>query len=94
MGLLLDSSVVVFAERQELAVSVLPDRQQEQHNVTEGVLSAVGNVCSSWRGLAHEATWGWKCQSRHGREELVWERFLFIVEGRSTRVFPAGWRSD
>lgn len=31
MGLVLDSSVLVFAERQELSVSVLLNRLQKQH---------------------------------------------------------------
>lgn len=44
MGLLLDSSVLVFAERQELPVSVLLDRLQKQHGVTEIVLSAISVV--------------------------------------------------
>ena len=33
MGLVLDSSVIVFAERQELPVSSLLDRLQKQHSV-------------------------------------------------------------
>lgn len=44
MGLVLDSSVLVFAERQELPVSVLLDRLQKQHGVTEIVLSAISVV--------------------------------------------------
>lgn len=44
MGLVLDSSVLVFAERQELPVSALLDQLQKRHNVTEIVLSAVSVV--------------------------------------------------
>jgi tRNA(fMet)-specific endonuclease VapC len=44
MGLVLDSSVLVFAERQDLPVSVLLDRLQRQHSVTEIVLSAISVV--------------------------------------------------
>lgn len=44
MGLVLDSSVLVLAERQELPVSVLLDRLQKQHGVTEVVLSAISVV--------------------------------------------------
>jgi len=44
MGVVLDSSVLVFAERQDLSVSVLLDRLQEQHSVTEIVLSAISVV--------------------------------------------------
>lgn len=44
MGLVLDSSVIVFAERQELPVSMLLDRLQKQRAVTEIVLSAISVV--------------------------------------------------
>ena len=44
MGLVLDSSVLVFAERQDLSLSVLLDRLQKQHSVTEIVLSAISVV--------------------------------------------------
>ena len=44
MGLVLDSSVLVFAERQDLSVSMLLDRLQRQHGVTEIVLSAISVV--------------------------------------------------
>ena len=44
MGLVLDSSVLVDAERQQLPVSVLLDKIQKQHNVTEIVLSAISVV--------------------------------------------------
>ncbi|MFN0166022.1 MAG: hypothetical protein ACKV22_06290 [Bryobacteraceae bacterium] len=35
MGLVLDSSVLVAAERQQMPVSTLLDRLQKQHGVTE-----------------------------------------------------------
>lgn len=41
MGLVLDSSVLVTAERQQLPVSALLEMLQKRHNVTEIVLSAV-----------------------------------------------------
>jgi tRNA(fMet)-specific endonuclease VapC len=41
MGLVLDSSVLVFTERQELPASLLLDKLQEQHGVTDIVMSAV-----------------------------------------------------
>ncbi len=41
MGLVLDSSVLVAAERQELPVSALLARLQKHHNITEIVLSAI-----------------------------------------------------
>lgn len=44
MGLVLDSSVLVFAERQELPVSALLDGLQQRHNVHEIVLSAISVV--------------------------------------------------
>lgn len=44
MGLVLDSSVLVFAERRELPVSTLLDLLQKQHSVTEIILSAVSVV--------------------------------------------------
>lgn len=44
MGLVLDSCVLVAAERQALPVSALLDRLQQQHNVTEIVLSAISVV--------------------------------------------------
>lgn len=44
MGLVLDSTVLVFAERQELPLSVLLDRIHKQHGVTEIVLSAISVV--------------------------------------------------
>lgn len=44
MGLVLDSSVLVAAERQQLPVSTLLDRLQKQHNVTVIVLSAISVV--------------------------------------------------
>lgn len=44
MGLVLDSSVLVAAERQELPVSTLLDILQNQHGETEIVLSAISVV--------------------------------------------------
>lgn len=44
MGLLLDSSVLVAAERQAVAVSTLLGRLQQQHDMAEIVLSAVSVV--------------------------------------------------
>lgn len=44
MGLVLDSSVLVATERQEVPVSLLLDRLQKQHGVTEIVLSAISIV--------------------------------------------------
>ena len=44
MGLVLDSSVLVLAERQEQPVSVLLDQLQKQHGVMEIVLSAISVV--------------------------------------------------
>jgi len=44
VGLVLDSSVLVAAERQALPVSTLLDRLQKQHNETEIVLSAISVV--------------------------------------------------
>ena len=44
MGLVLDSSVLVLTERQDLPVSVLLDRLQRQHDATEIVLSAISVV--------------------------------------------------
>jgi predicted nucleic acid-binding protein len=44
MGFVLDSSVLVFAERQDLPVSALLDRLQKQHGVNEIVLSAISVV--------------------------------------------------
>ena len=44
MGLVLDSSVLVTAERLALPVSALLERLQRQHNVTEIVLSAISVV--------------------------------------------------
>ncbi len=44
MGLVLDSSVLVAAERQQLPVSALLEGLQEEHNVTEIVLSAISVV--------------------------------------------------
>lgn len=44
MGLVLDYSVIVLAERQELPVSMLLDRLQKQRAVTEIVLSAISVV--------------------------------------------------
>lgn len=44
MGLVLDSSVLVYAERQGIPVSVLLDRLQQQHGVTEIVISAINAV--------------------------------------------------
>ena len=44
MGLVLDSSVLVFAERQPLPVSTLLERLYKQHDVTEIVLSAISVV--------------------------------------------------
>ena len=44
MGLVLDSSVLVGAERQHLPVSTLLDRLQKQHNEMEIVLSAISVV--------------------------------------------------
>jgi predicted nucleic acid-binding protein len=44
MGLVLDSSVIVFAERQELSVSLLLSMLRKQYSVTEIVLSAISVV--------------------------------------------------
>jgi predicted nucleic acid-binding protein len=44
MGLVLDSSVVVTTERQELPISTLLEALQKQHNITEIVLSAISVV--------------------------------------------------
>ena len=44
MGLVLDSSVLVFAEREQLPVSALLVELQKRHNVTEIVLSAISVV--------------------------------------------------
>lgn len=44
MGLVLDSSVLVITEREELPVSALLDRLQRLHNATEIVLSAISVV--------------------------------------------------
>jgi len=44
VGLVLDSSVLVTAERQQLPVSTILDTLQKRHNVTEIVLSAVSVV--------------------------------------------------
>ena len=44
MGLVLDSSVLVMTEREELPVSTLLDRLQKLYNVTEIVLSAISVV--------------------------------------------------
>ena len=44
MGLVLDSSVLVYAERQGMLVSVLLEQLQQQHGVTEIVLSAISSV--------------------------------------------------
>jgi predicted nucleic acid-binding protein len=41
MGLVLDSSVIVFTERQELSVSMLLNKLQKQHGATDIVMSAV-----------------------------------------------------
>jgi len=44
MGLLLDTSVIVAAERQELPISVLLETLRSKHNLTEVVLSAISVV--------------------------------------------------
>jgi len=44
MGLVLDTSVLIFAERQALNVSEVLDRLQKQHSVTRIVLSAISVV--------------------------------------------------
>lgn len=44
MGIVLDSSVLVYAERQSMPVSVLLEKLQQQHGVTEIVLSAISSV--------------------------------------------------
>ncbi|MBK9167688.1 MAG: PIN domain-containing protein [Bryobacterales bacterium] len=44
MGIVLDSSVLVSAEREKLPVSVLLDRLQKEHSVSEIILSAVSVV--------------------------------------------------
>jgi|HubBroStandDraft_5_1064220.scaffolds.fasta_scaffold195766_2 tRNA(fMet)-specific endonuclease VapC len=44
MGLVLDSSVLVTTERQELPISTLLEALQKQHNITEIVLSAISVV--------------------------------------------------
>jgi hypothetical protein len=44
VGLVLDSGVIVFSERQEISATALLDSLQIQHGATEIVLSAISVV--------------------------------------------------